>query len=485
MRRLHRLTLGLLPGPFLGWLATLMFLLVMQFLIRYLPDIAGKGLSAGVVAELIVYNLAYMLVLAVPMSILLASLMVYGKLAETNAYAVMKSAGISLPQLIWPTLLVGLLMTGVMGYFNNVILPEANFRGRNLWQDIRKKKPGFELTAGAFYDGLEGYTILVKEIDPETDTLQDVTVHDYTGGGRTRTIVKARQGRIVPYEGGTRIDLLLYEGEVHRLQPPATSGAAERYEVMGFERYRLELALEDFLFERSDPTEGYRSDRTLRTARLAQLVDSLEVSLADRRVRLRAITADLASDSTLALQQPLTDETSLPQPQAEPSGTSRYIALAGLGSVQQDGVLEQAIRTARSNRMEIDNLKRSVKWEQDRGARYRVEIHKKYSIAVACLIFMLIGAPLGLSIRRGGLGTVGAVALGIFLFYWVTLVQGEKLADRGWLIPWVGMWAANMVMIVIGLAITAYVSFDLRTIRLRRGHLARPRQVEGEVVDVG
>ncbi len=98
----------------------------------------------------------------------------------------------------------------------------------------------------------------------------------------------------------------------------------------------------------------------------------------------------------------------------------------------------------------------------ERADRYRVEIHKKYSIAVACLIFALIGVPLGLSMRRGGLGAVGATALGIFMFYWVTLVQGEKLADRGFLIPWVGMWAANLVMSLVGIALLLYVLLDVR-----------------------
>ncbi|RMF54733.1 MAG: LptF/LptG family permease, partial [Bacteroidetes bacterium] len=128
MTRFHRMVLRLLPGPFLGWLATLMFLLLMQFLIRYLPDLVGKGLPLGVVLELIVYNLAYMVVLAVPMSVLIATLMTFGRLAETKAYAVIKGAGVSFPQLVWPVLVAGLVVAGAMWHFNNVILPEANFR---------------------------------------------------------------------------------------------------------------------------------------------------------------------------------------------------------------------------------------------------------------------------------------------------------------------------------------------------------------------
>ena len=143
LKRLHRQILLMLPGPFLGWLGTLMFLLLMQFLIRYLPDLVGKGLPLSAIIELIAYNLAYMVVLAVPMSVLIASLMGFGRLAESNAYLVIKSAGISLPRLLWPALLMSVVLAAGMGYFNNIILPEANFRAKSLWQDIRRKKPGF------------------------------------------------------------------------------------------------------------------------------------------------------------------------------------------------------------------------------------------------------------------------------------------------------------------------------------------------------
>jgi lipopolysaccharide export system permease protein len=129
--------LRMLPGPILGWLGTLMFLLLMQFLIKYLPDIAGKGLPISVIVELVAYNLAYMVVLAVPMSVLIGTLMVFGRVSESRAYVVVKSSGVSPMQLIWPTLLVGIFLTAGMTYFNNIVLPEANFRARNLWFDIR------------------------------------------------------------------------------------------------------------------------------------------------------------------------------------------------------------------------------------------------------------------------------------------------------------------------------------------------------------
>ena len=128
----------------------------------------------------------------------------------------------------------------------------------------------------------------------------------------------------------------------------------------------------------------------------------------------------------------------------------------------QKQVYEAALNNIRAARTNVDNTRRSIDWESERANRYLVEIYKKYSIAVACIIFALIGIPLGLSMKRGGLGAMGATALGIFLFYWVTLVQGEKLADRGKLEPWIGMWGANIVMLIIAALLIAYVLLDLR-----------------------
>ncbi|MFQ5569834.1 MAG: LptF/LptG family permease [Rhodothermales bacterium] len=469
MKLLHRMVLRALPGPFLGWLGILLFLLLMQFLIRYLPDIAGRGLPLLLIVELVIYNLAYMVVLAVPMSALLSSLLVFGRLAESRAYLVIKNSGISLMQLLWPSLIAGVALTASMMYFNNVVLPEANFRARNLWQDIHSKRPDFELQPGVFYDGLTSYGILVQEQPPTSKELINITVLDNTEGARRPATIKAERGWLEPL--GTSVDLVLENGEMHRLLQVSGVDTKERYEVLRFQRYRLRLDLSEFVFERSNPREGYRSDRTTPTTQMIRFVDSLEANIHEERTKLLhtvlVLTADSSwqpalTDQPPALADPAVTDTAMPPP-------VQRAALVGLGMQDRIRVYDLALEQARKSRTRINDIERTIKGNTLRAARNRVEIHKKFSIALACLIFMLIGAPLGLSIRRGGLGTVGALALGIFLLYWITLVQGEKLADRGYLTPWVGMWIANIIMTMIGLWLIAYVGFDLRaTTPLRR-----------------
>ena len=450
MKRLHLMILRMLPGPFFGWLAVIMFLLLMQFLMKYLPDIAGKGLPFLVIVELIVYNLAYMLVLAVPMAVLIACVMAFGRLTETRAYAVMKSAGVSFIRLAWPTLLVGLMVTGGMLYFNHIVLPEANFRARNLWQDIRKKKPAFDLQAGGFYEGLNRYSILVQHLDPETDLMHDITIYDYTSNNRGQAVIKAARGRVVSEDTQPYVDLFLENGELHTVTE-AIGASSERYERLAFEQYRFRLDLSDFVFERTDPTQGFRSDRTMRTDEMTRLLDSLTVSTDMHLEQLARPELLLATGDTVQ-----SDQTTLMRLAAEADRQS------DVHPERRFDVFDEALRLARARRTEIEDAARTISWEQKRADRYRVEIHKKYSIAVACFIFALVGAPIGVGLRRGGLGLPGAAATAIFLFYWVTLVQGEKFSDRGFIEPWVGMWTANLVILIIGFVAFIYVGFDLR-----------------------
>ncbi len=511
MKLLHRHILKSLPGPFLAAFGTLLFLLLMQFLINYLPELVGRGLPLLVIAELITYSLAYMVVLAVPMAVLVATLLVFARLAETQAYAVAKSAGISLLGLGWPVLIVAVFVSGGMMYFNNVVLPEANYRMKGLWQDIRQKKPGFELESGVFYDGIQGYAIRVAHAPAESNALREVLVFDDSDAGQRATIT-AERGELEA--GGTdALVMLLSDGEIHRLSSIRDEGErTQRYERIAFKQHRLRLDLSDLGWERSDAERTTRSDRTMQTSQMIRLVDSLDANAASRIAELRTQLGALGwrdddrpqsqsgrSDSTGAADDDLEQVIGAMQPiqpvkrnagnvdiaqallaaqQADSSASTplasadsvaadsvsddspQRAVLASLDPIDRRAVYDLAAQRMRTVKSTLDGAQNSLDWERQRADRYRVEIYKKFSMAVACIIFVLIGIPLGLSVRRGGLGVVGVLAVGIFLFYWVTLVQGEKLADRGLLEPWVGMWAANVLIGSLGLYLLRRESLD-------------------------
>ena len=458
MKKLHIWMLRSLPLPFAGAFLVLLFLLLLQFLMRYLPDLVGKGLPLGVILELIFYNLAYMVVLAVPMSILVATLLVSGQMAEQRAYMAIKSAGISAPQLMWPLLLVGLLLTGVMVFFNNNVLPEANYRARNLWLDIQRKKPGFALQPGIFYEGLEHYAIRAGRIYSKENRLEEITILDYTEGARMRREIVARRGYLIPREKEEQLNLLLEDGAIHRRIMPIRAEPADRYERLRFSTYRMRFDLSGFTFKRSPLERHPRTDRTMPTHTMWTVVDSLETRIQHLHEALFHTLLTLGAPPTAVdssglfrlRKRPFRLQTDRPR-----------ITLSDLPVSRQKTIYTLAIRNTRALRMEAEQTASTTEWLRQRANRYRVEIHKKYSIALACLLFIFIGAPLGFSIRKGGLGPVGALSAGIFLFYWITLVQGEKLADRGMLTPWVGMWIANLLTGILGSYLLLYVTLDL------------------------
>ncbi|MEM1116517.1 MAG: LptF/LptG family permease [Bacteroidota bacterium] len=461
LTRLHRQLLAWLPLPFAAALLTLLFLLLMQFLINYLPELVGRGLPFAALAELIAYSLAYMVTLAVPMAWLIALLTAFGRLGESRGYLVAKSAGVSLPRLAWPAAVVGLFLTLGMVVFNNQMLPEANYRMNGLWRDIRVSQPGFALTPGAFYTDVSGYAIRADAIPPDsTGLLLGVTVFETRGGDQT--VLRAERARLQTQYGGQRLTMLLEDGEVHR----RVGGGEEAYERLAFDRHRMAFDLSSIgSFERRERSGIGRTDRSMRTTDMLAVVDSLD-RLADARsdtvrAALRRWGETPGDTAPSGLQIRIADTPALG---ADSAGAARLGAgravLDGLPEAEREAIYRLALQRVRSVRATADAAASSLRFEQQRADRYRVEIYKKNSIALACLVFVLVGVPLGLAVPRAGVGLVAALAVFVFLFYWITLVQGEKLADRGMLPPWLGMWAANVIVGVLGVYLVARETRD-------------------------
>lgn len=462
MKIIHQMVLKQLPGPFLGWLLLLMFLLLMQFLIKFLPDLTGRDLPILLILELIGYNLAYMVVLAVPMASLLATLMIFGSMAESRTWTVIRNCGISLWSLSWPVLATAALLSCGMTYFNNVLLPESNFRALNMWQTIRTARPGFELEPGVFYQEIDEYSILVGH--REGNQLRDILIYDYTQGIASGATIRAKRGQLVPE--GDMLNMVLLDGELHRLTRSPSAISVERYEKMTFERFELRLDLSELGFQSRDQTSEYRSDRSTPVDRMVEIVDSLKLKFSEKTADLRSsFPVPVDPGTTQAASHNSTRAYSSPAPLYAPD-TETLVprsVLKDLSANQIRNVYQRARDFGQSTQSSVASQRRNLRHIAAAINRYQVEIHKKFSISVACFIFVLIGIPLGLSIRSGGLGAACLAAVGIFIFYWVTLVQGEKLADRELLSPWIGMWCANILIGAVGLWIFFRVARDLRS----------------------
>ena len=400
---------------------------------KYLDQLTGKGLSAAVIVELITLNLAWMLVLAVPMGVLVATLMAFGGLASTNEITAMRASGISLYRMIAPVIVVSVIICLLLISFNNDVLPDANHRTKVLTNDISHKKPTLTLVPGMFIQLLQGHSILVRKTFEHSNDLEDVTILDYSKPMMTATIT-ARRGTISFSTDYRKLIMDLWDGEIHQVNDQIKS----QYRVIRFQKHRIVMEAEGFNFQRSRETDISRGDREMSVQMMSHYIDSVRKLQDNIEHHLYEFTGKHQED-ILDVKKSI-----------EPS----LIYSTPLKGFKADPSREAAVR---ADLFWISIYERAVR-------SYLVEIHKKFSIPFACIVFVFIGAPLGIMSRRGTFGMSASLSLGFFVFYWACLKGGENLADRGYFDPWVGMWIANIVLGIIGLYLTVRTARENPTI---------------------
>lgn len=440
-------------GPFIFALAVVIFIFLFQFLIKSLDQFVGKGLSTWIIIQLIVLNLAWMLTLAVPMAMLVASLMSFGSLSSTNEITVMKSGGISLMRLMLPLILLSFVMCYLMIRFNNDVLPEANHKARILLYDISKTKPTFMLEPGKFSSDIQGAQILVQKTFPNSNEIEGVYVID-NSSLEFRNTLTAKRGNISLSTDFKNIIMDLEDGEIHQLN---TSDLSKNYRRIKFERHRLMFKSEGFGFTKSSESAFSRGDRELSANAMKRIVDSLAAAkdsipekFADNIIRdLRKLTAVQYRDTgfTTGLQLKKQSGTFTSSSSGNLSDTAAKKIVSGS---LEDSIL-QLVRIAFARVGESKNVQLSQEAIGKQINSYDVEIFKKYSIPFACFVFILVGAPLGFRVKKGGFGIAAGLSLLFFLLYWISLIGGEKLADRGIVTPFVGMWIANILIGIFGI----------------------------------
>ena len=445
-------------GPFLFCFFGVMFVLLMQFLVLHIDKLIGKDIPFGVILELIITNLAYMVVLAAPMAVLVASLMAFGKFSEHNELTALRASGVNTLQIIMPVLVASTLLSVGLMWFSNAVLPEANSKARSLFIDIRLKKPGFELEPNVFYDGIEGYTFLVDRIDPVSDTLYNITLFQEPTNNQNRAYIKADKGFLTS-EGTEALTLHLFDGEILRYPSKRAATRDRNMEQIEFHKHRKTFDLSDLSFNRSGGSGSSRSDRTMSIQAMAFVVDTIEQEIKELRYQIVEDSISTLHPSTFNQGAASTKPTE-----------SGHIAQSNLFILNQVGSTTQQIRLANLGYSQVENAQSQIEraksnelWRVKRIQRYWVEIHKKFSIPFACIIFVLLGAPIGILTRKGNVGYAAIIASILLTVYWISVIQGEKLADRLFISPFLGMWSFNMLYMGIGLILLLHLSYDLRS----------------------
>jgi lipopolysaccharide export system permease protein len=405
---------------------------------KSIDQLIGKGLSLWIIVQLITLNLAWMLTLAVPMSVLVATLMAFGSLSSNNEITIMKASGISLTKLMFPVLICACIVTYLMVQFNNEVLPEANHKARVLLQDISKTKPTFILEAGKFSDDIGGAKIFVRKTFENSNEIEGVYIYDYANPN-SKNLITAEKGDISFTNDFKNVVMNLRNGEIHQLN---NLDVANKYRKVEFEKHRIILDAAGFGFQRSSDNAFIRGDRELSAKAMNMLVDSINrMRVKTRENLMTGILADVNAlfkikfiDTVLNKNNSIVKKDSLKKSDFISYDTVPVVYRSIIAKISQE-----------NNQVQLENqLDKQVDV-------YDVEIYKKYSIPFACIIFTLIGAPLGYKVKRGGFGIAAGLSLFFFLLYWASLIGGEKLADRDIVSPFWGMWLVNIILGIFGL----------------------------------
>jgi len=445
MRLLGRYIIKELLSPFMFSLMVIIFILFVQFLLRAIDRFLGKGIDTFTIFEYLFLNLAWIVALAVPMAVLIASLMTFGRLSEDNEITAMRAAGISFLKIIRPGLFFGTIVCVLLLYFNNYVLPEMNFRARILSGDIYRKRPVMTIDPGHFIGNLPDYGMIIGGKTGEI--MEDVRIFSKNSRDK-QTSIYSKTGTLETI--GNELILTLYNGEIHELDVTDFG----EYRRIQFSKHKVNISTDDLLLMRRDTSN--RTDREMTIPMMVEKKQSYQNRVGAVWKRMGNNYFETTGDSVVpkSLQNVLADMTDYKE---------TFVQDTALSQIQINAQTRKISALERQMTNEF-NLLNSY---QKSINKYGVEIHKKFSLPVACILFVLLGAPLGVLARKGGFVVGMSLSFGFFLIYYLLLIGGEEMADRNIVSPIVGMWAANVVLFFIAFYLTVRTVRERTPLRIR------------------
>jgi lipopolysaccharide export system permease protein len=428
MRLLPRYIVRELILPFIFALGIIVFILFINFFLRAVDRFLGKGLDLFTILEYLFLNLAWIVALAVPMAVLIATLMAFGRLSEDNEINALRSSGISFLTILQPALLFGSAVCLMLIFFNTLILPEMNFHARLLAGDIRKMRPGMDIEPGHFIDNIPDYSMIIRS--KNGNLMEDVRIFSKESK-EVQTSIYSETGELSTLDDA--IILTLYDGEIHELDLENFSN----YRRINFEKHIITIPADDLMLNRRDTAN--RSDREMTLG----LMQEKKTKYAERKINVEE-----------RLQNTINKVTGL-EILPENFADAQKMLNCYKEEIKQDTSITAAQlrlkeRRIRSLERQAKNEYRLIESYIKSGNKYSVEIHKKFSLPIACILFVLVGAPLGTLSQKGGFAVAIMLGFGFFLIYYIFLIGGEEMADRNIVTPMIGMWTPNVILAFIG-----------------------------------
>ncbi len=469
MKRLYLFSIRSFAGPFVVTLIISMFILILQFFWVYVDDLMGKGLSVWLILELLFFVSASLIPLALPLAILLSSLMTFGNLSENNELTALKSSGLSLYRIIKPLFFVVIIIAISTFYFANYVIPVANLKWHSLIYGIQNTKISTVLTPGVYTKDFEGYAIKVK--DEKDSVYYGITIHDHSIPQQIKT-VKAREARIYKSENGRYLFFDLKDGHIFeemniqnpiflpngQLQNPDVSDRPQR--VSDFKHGTYKLNLSGFTFNRSD--DDIFADKY-------EMMNVFQINHATDSLAIRKRTIQKTYSESLKGQHPYFNKVTTNEQNDSgmmPIEEAKSIQINLLPKTEQKVIANRVVSMLRNSNKALTTQIDFIATIDHESDLYWIEYHRKFALTYAIIVLFFVGAPLGAIIRKGGFGAPVVIAAIIFMIYFILTSIGENLANTFVVSPFFGMWIAGLFFTPIAFLITYAAANDTQLLSI-------------------
>lgn len=457
MKKFYLFILRSFLNSFLPTFLIVMLILLMQVIWLYVDELIGKGLEWSIIAELLVYFSASLIPQALPLSVLLASIMTFGNLGESYELVAAKASGISIWKMFRPMFFL-MIVIALFGFFvANSLIPMANLKRGSLLYDVRQQKPSLAIKEGVFSQDIPGITIRVGKKDRVTQELQDLIIYDRRESQLHPVILFARRGTMTMSDDKRYLLLTLFDGgRYEELEKVKGYYYSQQHSTMTFSQERIAFDLNSFKFSRTDENLFKQHWEMLNVRELQQASDSLDQVAMKKFLELRGYVEPYyyltkARNDTF---QRVSVKDKIAVRVTEPEISSHF------HGVPISAIFSNAISQARAAKNIVEYSLNEYKELAKLRARHRIEWHRKFILSVACLIMFFIGAPLGSIIRKGGFGLPIVVSVLLYVVYHIIALSGEKAAKTEAWSPMEGMWLGILVFIPLGFFLTYQAAND-------------------------
>jgi lipopolysaccharide export system permease protein len=463
MKKVDSFVLKSFIGPLVFTFFIVLIILILQFLWMYVDELAGKGLEFRVLAELLYHFALTFVPMALPLAILLASLMTFGNMGEFSELAALKASGIPLQRIMRPLMILLAILSIVSFFFSNNVLPYSTEKARTLLWDIRRKKPDINIQTGTFYNGVPDLSIKITKRDAETNRLENLMIYDHREKRGNIQVIIADSGymKLTPDETG--LILTMYNGySYYEMEERNVAPDSRKYPSRNdyFKEQTIVIPLTGFDLERSE--EGlFKSNAAMKNiAELTFCIDSLNKRYTEK---VSMNFSEFNGTKLYYERNYLPGITALSGPTDTLPRMEKFNLMTiydSLSVFERANALQSAIIKLKEGSSYLTEKVEWLRWEVKAIKRYEVEWNKKLTMSFACLVFFFIGAPLGAIIRKGGLGTPAVISIFFFVIYYVISISGQKLVEEVVIGTFAGMWAASYILLPIGIFLTYKATTD-------------------------